>query len=233
MTRNHTIEFDSHGHLISPFYGYWPTIVCTIAAATPLVGALFISVGRLVTAAGEQYSRLSSRLYGRIFMKVWARTPQDFIALLAQCSGGALAGSDWRIPARSGIAFQLGFLIFVVLAAEYLWRFSNDCPIRPARTVEYATPHGPMEKPLKHLATGIYLMTLFLFIRAVYRTIELADGFDGRIIHTQVYFNVLDGAMVTLTMYTLNVLHTGRLLRAAAPRWSDKLPLRTEDGLAV
>ncbi|KAH9941796.1 RTA1-domain-containing protein [Epithele typhae] len=320
MSDDNAPEFDSHGHLISPFYGYWPTewicmmftilftistllhfgqaihyrtrwliytavlagvgemtgwgsrlwsshqplaqtpfviqIICTICAATPLVGALFISFGQLVTAAGEQYSRLSPRLYSRIFLTA------DSIALFLQFAGGSIADNDSELVSKIGtyvmlgaIAFQLVLLIiFAIFAAEYLWRRSNDRPIRRAPAYEDAASHGPMETPLKHLATGICLMTLFLFIRSVhdtspdppsdakrfhsgvYRTVELADGFNGRIIHTQVYFNVLDGAMVTLAMYTLNVFHTGRLLRAAAPQWTaDKLPLRTvrsaaEDG---
>lgn len=62
----------------------------------------------------------------------------------------------------------------------------------------------------------------------MYRTIELTDGWSGRIYTTQVYYSkhcalfamvlglllsdVLDGAMITLAMYTLNFLHPGRLL---------------------
>ncbi|THH21227.1 hypothetical protein EW146_g289 [Bondarzewia mesenterica] len=37
---------------------------------------------------------------------------------------------------------------------------------------------------------------------SVYRTIELANDFQGRIITTQVYFKALDGAMVILAIYT-------------------------------
>ena len=37
-------------------------IVCTIVAPTPLIGAIFISFGRLSSRLGQQYSRLSARL---------------------------------------------------------------------------------------------------------------------------------------------------------------------------
>lgn len=67
---------------------------------------------------------------------------------------------------------------------------------------------------------------------AIYRTAELADGWDGKIIRTQVYFSmstcnssrsvilidsditidVLDAMMVTLAMYATNFFHPGRLL---------------------
>jgi hypothetical protein len=43
--------------------------------------------------------------------------------------------------------------------------------------------------------------------------LQLANGWNGRIIETQVYFNVLDGGMITLAMYTLNAFHPGYLLR--------------------
>jgi hypothetical protein len=47
---------------------------------------------------------------------------------------------------------------------------------------------------------------------SVYRVIELASGWTGRIIHTQVYFNVLDAGMVVLAIFTLNIAHPGLLL---------------------
>ena len=50
---------------------------------------------------------------------------------------------------------------------------------------------------------------------AIYRTIELVDGFRGSIIQTQVYFNVFDGAMIVLAMFTLNVFHPSHLLYPA------------------
>jgi hypothetical protein len=71
-----------------------------------------------------------------------------------------------------------------------------------------------------------------ILYRAVYRTIELSDGWTGRIIGTQVYFSayfqlhfqfysniikivdVLDGAMIVLAIYTLNFVHPGVFLAA-------------------
>ena len=46
----------------------------------------------------------------------------------------------------------------------------------------------------------------------MYRTIELVDGWEGRIIHNELYFNVMDGAMIVASMYCLNIFHPGRLL---------------------
>jgi hypothetical protein len=47
---------------------------------------------------------------------------------------------------------------------------------------------------------------------SVYRLVELSGGWDGPVIRTQVYFLVLDGGMVTLAIYTMNIAHPGYLL---------------------
>lgn len=71
---------------------------------------------------------------------------------------------------------------------------------------------GRMTRNMRLMSYGLAFSTLCLLIRAIYRTAELGDGWGGVIIHTQVYFNVLDGAMIVLSMYTLNFLHPGHLL---------------------
>ena len=53
---------------------------------------------------------------------------------------------------------------------------------------------------------------IFSLHSAIYRTIELDSGWDGKIITNQVLFNWLDGAMITLATYTFNILHPGWLL---------------------
>ena len=74
--------------------------------------------------------------------------------------------------------------------------------------------------------------TLLLLIRAVYRVIELADGWNGTIIKTEAWFCecpiarqtsmnrrlthvnsvVFDAAMVVIAMFIVNGLHPGWLL---------------------
>lgn len=48
---------------------------------------------------------------------------------------------------------------------------------------------GRMTRGTRLMSYGLAFSTLMLFIRAIYRTAELSDGWGGRIIHTQVYFS--------------------------------------------
>ncbi|KAG1762594.1 RTA1 like protein-domain-containing protein [Suillus occidentalis] len=52
---------------------------------------------------------------------------------------------------------------------------------------------------------------------SIYRTIELAGGWFGPVITTERYFDWLDGAMVTLAIYTLNFFHPGIWLNKNDP----------------
>ena len=79
-----------------------------------------------------------------------------------------------------------------------------------------------------------YLDTKEVSFRAVYRIIELAGGWDGRVMVTEKYFSkrsfailtaehlltlappdVLDGMMIAIAMYTVNMFHPGWLIREA------------------
>jgi len=111
----------------------------------------------------------------------------------------------------AGIVFQLVVIvIYSFCAIEFYLRYSKNSPFTSRSAL---TPvRGLCTEKLRHMAHALVFMTTCLFIRGVYRTVELAGGWNGRVISTQIYFNVLDGAMITLVVYTLNFAHPGRLL---------------------
>ncbi|TFK66390.1 RTA1-domain-containing protein [Pluteus cervinus] len=151
-----------------------------------------------------------------------------------------------------GIAFQLlSIAAFAACAIEFFLRFIYDRPLREVEnstpiqveskpeknsgrasiTTNSSAALGPNEPKVspprlsfKMSVTAVALLvtTACLLIRAVYRTIELSDGFTGKIIRTQIWFNIFDGGMVVFAMYTMNFLHPYWFLRFddAVPRQS-------------
>ncbi|KAJ4464654.1 RTA1 like protein-domain-containing protein [Lentinula edodes] len=196
---------------------YEMQITCTILGPTPLIAATFVILGTVIEQLGSSYSRLSPRMYTVFFFSA------DVISLIVQAVGGAKAAgavaqntspvSGGQIM-LGGIAFQLAVItVYLLCGAEFFFRYSRDQPLRDPGTLhEGNIRRGALSKRLQVQAGGLMFMTICLWIRSVYRTIELADGWTGRIITTQVYFNVLDGAMVTLAIFTLNFAHPGMLL---------------------
>jgi len=201
-------------------------ISTTIIAPTPLVAANFLILGIIIRRLGGHYSRLSPRWYTIVFCSF------DIVSLIVQAVGGAKASmaedyqgaQDGAHIMLGGIVFQLACITaYVILAAEFFLRFHNDWPVRsPEKSDESPALLG---KRMKIMIAALIFNTTCLFIRAVYRTIELSDGWSGRIISTQVYFNVLDGAMVTLAIYTLNFAHPGFLLAEPPTKAVSDYPL--------
>ncbi|KAJ6534141.1 RTA1 like protein-domain-containing protein [Mycena capillaripes] len=186
-----------------------------IMAPTPLLAAIFTILGRIIHQLGTSYSVVTPKYYIMVFL------PCDIIALIVQGVGGGMASSaddlaGSNLGARvmlGGIGFQLAVIVlFSALSVDVVRRYLHD---KPVRTV---TARGPLTTRLKIMISALAFCTTTLFIRSVYRVIELAGGWEGRIIHTQVYFNVLDGGMVVLAIFTLNLAHHGLLLRPVATK---------------
>ncbi|KAJ7769969.1 RTA1 like protein [Mycena metata] len=201
------------------FEAYEIQIVCTIMGPTPLAAANLIILGRIINRLGPIYSRLSPKLYTILFLCC------DIISLVVQAIGGGMAAGavNRRLNPAKGGHVMLGGIVFqmvtitayVFCAGEFLLRYLKNRPV--GSSAPPTTP--PLDRKMKILISALVFNTTCLFIRAVYRVIELSDGWDGRIIHTQVYFNVLDGMMITFAILTLNFAHPGVLL--APPQEKD------------
>uniref|UniRef100_A0A8H7XYP2 RTA1-domain-containing protein n=1 Tax=Psilocybe cubensis TaxID=181762 RepID=A0A8H7XYP2_PSICU len=185
-------------------------ITCTIIAPTPLLAASFIIFGDIIKILGPMYSRLNPRLYTIIF------TSCDVVSLVVQGVGGGLAASS---DGPDGAEMAIIILVFCACAIEFGYRYTYGIPfpagIRSPRNI-FRTGHsigrGDLTIRIQLMCYALVFSTTVLFIRAIYRIIELTDGWNGRIIQTELYFNVLDGAMVVLAIYTLNIFHPGMML---------------------
>lgn len=190
-------------------------ITTTIISPTFILAADFVIVGILIQKLGSKYSRLRPRLYTIVFCSC------DVVALVVQSIGGATASQASTASgaatgghiALGGIAFQFAaIVVYMLLSTEFLIRFLLKKPF-PGRedTLDGVHPFV-LDSKTRQMIYGVGLSTLAMFIRGVYRTIELADGWSGRIISNETYFIALDGAMILLSMIALNVFHPGRLL---------------------
>ncbi|KAG1737998.1 RTA1-like protein [Suillus lakei] len=193
---------------------YEMQLVGTIVAPTPLVAANFIILGQIITQVGPQYSRLTPKIYTIIFCCF------DVICLIVQAAGGASAAhaASSKTSASMGANIMLGgiaaqlfaIVVYVTLAVEFLLRLKHNAPFRyveQPRILEKG--QSAVSKNLQFMLYGMAFCTLCIFIRSVYRTVELANGWSGPVISTERYFDWLDGALVTLAVYTLNFFHPG------------------------
>ncbi|KAF8518810.1 RTA1-domain-containing protein [Hysterangium stoloniferum] len=185
-------------------------ITTTIIAPTFLTAGLYTILGDMIRTLGSQYSRITPKAYLITFITA------DVIALVIQAIGGAKASfafQNGRDPnpgghiMLGGIIFQLvGILLYSALATEFLLRFHLQKPLQKMNK-NVLEGRGIVGKGVSLVAIGMAIATLFVLIRSVYRTIELINGWTGRIITTEKYFNILDGAPIVLAMIALNIAH--------------------------
>jgi hypothetical protein len=55
----------------------------------------------------------------------------------------------------------------------------------------------------------MWIATILIFVRSVYRVAELQGGFDGRIANNQTVFMIFEGPMIILATFALTVCHPG------------------------
>ena len=62
------------------------------------------------------------------------------------------------------------------------------------------------------LLGAMVLSVLSIYVRSIYRTIELSQGWSGYLITTERYFIALDGSMMVVAVGIFNFFHPGWLL---------------------
>ncbi|KAJ7897551.1 RTA1 like protein-domain-containing protein [Mycena olivaceomarginata] len=155
---------------------------------------------------------------------------KDIVTLLVQAAGGSIAAAA-TTPDRAqlgahimlgGIIFQFAAMVaYCALATEFLARYAQDRPLR----LHIRTRDRPVLQPgTKRM---IYAVAFSTLVFSIYRIIELASGWHSGFMLNELYFNVLDGAMVVLVTFTINLQHSGRLLG------SRETPLSAEYGMKL
>ena len=59
--------------------------------------------------------------------------------------------------------------------------------------------------------TGLAVSTVLIFIRSIYRVVELQGGFSGKIANNQASFMILEGPMILIAVIALTFYHPGRV----------------------
>lgn len=102
-----------------------------------------------------------------------------------------------------GIVFQLAsIIVFASFFVRVMW--SARIELQKAKEVQ-----------LVALATATSV--ILIFIRSIYRTIELSQGWSGFLITHEGYFIALDGTMMVLAISIFNLFSPNLLLRSLKP----------------
>ncbi|KAI9695784.1 MAG: hypothetical protein M1836_006050 [Candelina mexicana] len=172
-----------------------------IIAPTFFTAGIYIILGRLISLQGPHTSPITPKWY------LWIFCTCDIVSLVIQAVGGGLAseasstrggdtkpGTDVMV---AGILFQMASIaVFTGLAINFLVKVRKD--VFPLR--------------LKALVAGTSVSVVMIFVRSVYRCVELLQGWDGFLITREGYFLALDGALMVVAGGVFTFVNPGWLL---------------------
>ncbi|KAJ5234681.1 RTA1-domain-containing protein [Penicillium citrinum] len=176
-----------------------------IIAPVFYTAGIYILLGRLIKIFGPESSVLSPKLY------LWIFCTCDVVSLVIQAAGGGMAssasgGEGDTAPGTNtmvaGIVFQLvSISVFVYFAFDFLRRATRAglLSIGKMNSVNY-------------IIFAMIISIVFIYIRSIYRVIELAQGWTGYVMTHEVFFIILDGVMMVVAVGIFNIFHPGWLL---------------------
>ncbi|EXM13299.1 RTA-like protein [Fusarium oxysporum f. sp. vasinfectum] len=176
-----------------------------IIAPVFFTAGVYIILGRLIQVFGRDCSILRPSLY------LWIFCTCDVISLVVQAIGGGLAsvevnkvngntdpGTNTMV---AGIVFQLASMsVFVALAIDFLIRSTRRGMLKSGK--QSSIP----------ILSAMTLSLLCIYLRSIYRTIELSQGWTGYLITHERYFIALDGAMMVIAVGIFNFIHPATFL---------------------
>lgn len=149
----------------------------TLSVLTPafFAAAHFSILGLCLVMFGQEYSLVSPHLIVPFFVGV------DIVSLIAQGTGSGMAAvAEQALPPQStipgawivvgGLASQLvGYLLFNILFVNFVVKAVRNPPQHPL-----------WSSKMKLFLVMVWISSLLVFARSVFRTIELTMGWIGR-----------------------------------------------------
>ncbi|GKT42436.1 sphingoid long-chain base transporter RSB1 [Colletotrichum spaethianum] len=192
--------------------------VCALTIGPAFLAAgIYLCIRQIVTAFGPDNSRIPPKWYTGIFI------PCDLISLVFQAVGGALASvaNHRREPTRTGdnimiagLAFQVfTMLILMLVAADFALRIHRRARRAHLPNLSAALDNHPAmvrlraSRRFKAFLSALALATVCIFVRCVFRVVELSGGWTGPLMGRQGLFVGFEGVMVAAAVLALNLFH--------------------------
>lgn len=195
-----------YGHY-KPFNSDVYTAMQTILVITPALFAAidFAILGRLATLFPPRYSLVNPKWIVPFFVALDVSS----IAIQGGGSGVAAGAQSERKDTTMGgnivvvgLAIQLlGYILFNVLLFVFVRRCARDPPSAEL-----------WNKRTKTFIAATALSSAFIFLRSLYRLIEMCVGWEGVIARTEWTFYAFDAAMVTIAVYIFNFFNPAAYL---------------------
>lgn len=180
--------------------------------------SIYMILGRLIRAIeADHHSMIRTTWLTKIFVA------GDVLSFLMQSTGGAILAKQDKNSGKMGQRIILGglfaqiffFGFFMVATVVFDKRLRRD----PTQASQASTKW-------KTLLTALYVASLFILVRSMFRVIEYAQGKGGYLMSKEVWLYIFDGVLMISVTVLFNVRHPS----IALPGRKEKA---AEDGYAL
>lgn len=189
-------------------------ISLTIAPAF-IMGGIYNLLMKFIVVHGRKFALMSPMWYSYIFIVC------DIISLVVQAAGGAMASmADTKADSETGTHIMVGGMVFQIVSMSFYMilflQFFNK--VRYFNKQQYRNLEPEFDPNFEHVRSRklfkcfpylVFISVVLVFIRCIYRVVELAQGWTGYLISHEVYLFTLDALMIALTAIILLVVHPG------------------------
>ncbi|KAI1017888.1 hypothetical protein LB504_003791 [Fusarium proliferatum] len=211
----------------APDYTFGPYVMQSLLlllGPTCYAASIYMILGRLIQLLNRQkYSLIRPNWLTKIFLL------GDAMSIALQgIGGGKLVNADTENERTTGqniiiagLTVQILFFgLFIIVTGLFHFRYLKDFS---AQTSGFGTD---WQKSL----VMIYVASILILIRSLFRMIEYIEGHDGELQSKEVYVLVLDGFPMAVASIMFNVLHPSQFLNIRVKGLADS---ETETPLGV
>ncbi|KAH7142696.1 RTA1 like protein-domain-containing protein [Dactylonectria estremocensis] len=178
----------------------------TLLGPTLFAAAIYMVLGRLIRLLGaEAYSMIRPKWLTKFFLL------GDLLSFFSQSGGGGILATAKTESSQNlgnkiillGLGIQVIFFgFFIVVTIVFHARINR----RPT-TKSYA-----IVTPWKKLIWVLYLSSLLIMVRSIFRMIEYAEGNDGELMQKEIYVYALDSALMCIVGVLFAICHPSSVL---------------------
>ncbi|KAH8551752.1 RTA1 like protein-domain-containing protein [Umbelopsis sp. PMI_123] len=187
-------------------------IVCLTIGPAFIMGGIYYMLAKFTIIYGLPFSKLRPRTYSLLFITL------DLISIILQGAGGAMAATALQNSSDStpgthimvaGICFQVfSMLVFMFFCSWFMYNVHQG-PSKYSLIFNPDYANVRESKYFKPFHISITVAVITIFIRCIYRVVELVEGWSGYLMSHEPYFLILDGIMLAIAVIALLVPHPG------------------------
>ncbi|GMM28135.1 phospholipid-translocating ATPase [Martiniozyma asiatica (nom. inval.)] len=188
-------------------------LVCLTLAPCFLMAGIYYIIAQLTLVYGRNFSFLRPMQYSLIFIIA------DLISIILQAAGGGIASGALQVfeSARPGANVMVGGLAFQAFTIgvfqffwyTFLWKIYKSYQANGDAEFNPKFKHI-RERRLHFIFMGaVSVAVVLIFVRSVYRVVELAKGWSSNLAVDEIYFMILEALMISLASLIMTVFHPG------------------------